>query len=97
MTAHAVVHFRDDNNDHLADFSTSASTVFSNVLVLTSGWVKYYTLTHTLCLGTMLPDMVHVYPGKVASTTHPYCSQVHWYHARDHLFKHIWSQMVNPA
>lgn len=96
MTMHVVVNFRDDNNDHLADFSTSASTVFSNVLVLTFGWVKCYS--HTLfCLGTMVPDMVHVYPGKIASRTHPYCSQVHWYHARDHLFKHIWPQMVNPA
>lgn len=68
-TNHVVFNFRDTYD--LAGFSTSASTIYYYVLVWTWGSVEYYS--HTIpCLGTVVSDMVHAWPGMVASTLHPY-------------------------
>lgn len=74
------------NDDHLASFPTSTSTVYGHVLVLTWGSVKYYShITH--CLVTVVMDTAHACLGTVASTPHPYRAWAHRNCARDHLFK----------
>lgn len=82
----AVFNIEDANDDHLASFPTSTSTVYSHVLVLTWGSVKYYShIIH--CLVTVVSDTVHACLGTGASTLHLYRAWVHRNCAREPSFQ----------